>query len=103
MMRTIRMMMLITTSSVHQVEYDLMMRLAVYEDALKFSYAGNDEDSASAEAEESSVCCIGIEKRLSRAFRLEVKACRARCISAVLAEQARPLHLRWLIRQGRQY
>jgi hypothetical protein len=71
------------------------MKLAIEEDVLQvraqalagvpFNYAGDDDASA----DESSVCCIGIEHLLTANFTLEVKACRARCIRAVLAEQAR--------------
>jgi hypothetical protein len=49
-----------------------------------FNYAGDNEASAF----ESSVCCVGIEHLLTPAFILEVKACRARCILAVLIAQA---------------
>jgi hypothetical protein len=71
------------------------MKLAIKEDVLQvhaqamagvpFNYAGDDDASAV----ESSVCCIGIEHLLTANVILEVKACRARCIRAVLAEQAR--------------
>jgi len=70
------------------------MKLAIKEDVLQvraqaltgvpFNYAGDDDASA----DESSVCCIGIEHLLTANDMLEVKACRARC-RAVLAEQAR--------------
>jgi len=49
-----------------------------------FNYAGDDEASTF----ESSVCCVGIEHLLTPACLLEVKACRARCILAVLIAQA---------------
>jgi hypothetical protein len=49
-----------------------------------FNYAGDNEASTF----ESSVCCVGIEHLLTPAFILEVKACRARCILAVLIAQA---------------
>jgi hypothetical protein len=75
------------------------MRRAVEQDALHVraqalagvpcSYAGDDDDDASAVESSVSICCIGIEHLLTRACTLEVKACRARCIRAVLAEQAR--------------
>jgi hypothetical protein len=67
------------------------MRLAVKEDVLEvrakaadgspFNYSGSDD---------ASVCCIGIEHLLTPACLLEVKRCRARCVNAVLAVQARP-------------
>jgi hypothetical protein len=67
------------------------MRLAVKEDVLEvrakaadgspFDYSGRDD---------ASVCCIGIEHLLTPACLLEVKRCRARCVYAVLAMQARP-------------
>ena len=70
------------------------MRLAAREDVLQvrsntadgsqFSYPGDDD---------ASVCCIGIEHLLTPACLLEVKRCRARCVYAVLAVQARPLAL----------
>jgi hypothetical protein len=75
-------------------EYDLMKR-AIERDVLDvrlqalagvpLSYTGNDDASS----EESSVCCVGIEHLLSPAWAFEVKACRARCRRAVLAEQAK--------------
>ena len=40
-------------------------------------------------ADESSVCCVGIEHLLTPACIDEKKACRARCIRAVLTEQAK--------------
>jgi hypothetical protein len=46
-----------------------------------FNYAGDDDASA----DESSVCCIGIENRLTVNVMLEVEACRARCLHAVFA------------------
>ena len=74
------------------------MRRAVQEDALKvrtkaltrgdFDYSGNDNPDDNS-TEESSVCCIGIEHLLTRECTLKVKACRLRCIRAVLEEQAR--------------
>ena len=67
------------------------MRLAVKQDVLEvrskaangfpFNYSGSDD---------ASVCCIGIEHLLTPACLLEVKRCRARCVYAVLAVQARP-------------
>jgi hypothetical protein len=67
------------------------MRLAVKEDVIEvrakaadgspFNYSGSDD---------ASVCCIGIEHLLTPACLLEVKRCRARCVYAVLAVQARP-------------
>jgi hypothetical protein len=70
------------------------MRLAAREDVLQVrsntadgfpnSYSGDDD---------VSVCCIGIERLLTPACTLEVRRCRARCIYAVLAAQARPQDL----------
>jgi hypothetical protein len=67
------------------------MRLAVKEDVIEvrakaadgspFNYSGSDD---------ASVCCIGIEHLLTPACLLEMKRCRARCVYAVLAVQARP-------------
>jgi hypothetical protein len=67
------------------------MRLAAREDVLQvrskaadgsqFNYPGDDD---------ASVCCIGIEHLLTPACILEVKRCRARCVYAVFAAQARP-------------
>jgi len=66
------------------------MRLDIKEDVLEvrsnsadgspFDYSGDDV---------ASVCCIGIEHLLTPACMLEVRRCRARCVYAVLAEQAR--------------
>ena len=77
-----------------KLEYDLM-KLAIERDVLQvrlqalagapLSYAGSDD----AASEENNVCCIGIEKLLTPAWAFEVKACRARCRRAVLAEQAK--------------
>jgi hypothetical protein len=74
-------------------DYD-SMKVEIWEDVLKvllrdsdgcpFSYSGDDDASA----EESSGCCIGIERFLTPACTLEVKSCRARCIYAVLAKQS---------------
>ena len=71
------------------------MRRAIEQDVLQvraqalvgapFNYAGDDEASAS---ESSVVCCVGIEHLLTPAFILETRACRARCILAVLIAQA---------------
>jgi hypothetical protein len=59
------------------------MKLAIEEDVLQvraqalagvlFNYAGDDDASA----DESSVCCIGIEHLLTANVMLEVKVCRA--------------------------
>jgi hypothetical protein len=77
-----------------KLEYDLM-KLAIERDVLQvrlqalagapLSYAGSDDASS----EENDVCCIGIEHLLTQAWTIEVKACRARCRRAVLAEQAK--------------
>jgi hypothetical protein len=71
------------------------MTLAIERDVLQvriqalarapLSYAGSDDASP----EENNVCCIGIEHLLTPAWTFEVKACRARCRRAVLAEQAK--------------
>jgi len=44
-----------------------------------FNYAGDDDASA----DESSICCIGIENLLTVNVMLKVEACRARCMHAV--------------------
>ena len=73
------------------------MRRATIDDALevrartilagaRFSYSGNEDD---VQDEETSVCCIGIEHLISPVYMLRARACRARCIRAVLEEQAR--------------
>ena len=84
-------------------EYD-RMNLSVKEDVLEvrakvsagvpFNYSGNDDgdcddDDDDASAEVNIVCCVGIEHLLTPDCVLGVKACRAGCIRAVLAEQAR--------------
>jgi hypothetical protein len=87
-------------------EYDLM-KLAVKKDVLKIR-AENDADAAFAVAcltltgddssEEDSGFWIGIAHLLTPVCTYEVKACRARCRRAVLAEQARQdpsARLRW--------
>ena len=51
------------------------------------THAVSRNDDAS--AEESTTSCIGIEHLITPAWTLEVKACRARCKRAVLAEQAK--------------
>jgi hypothetical protein len=71
------------------------MRRAIAQDVLQsraqalagvpFNYAGDDD----AAADESGVCCFGIEHLLTADIMLEVRACRVRCIHAVLAEQVR--------------
>ena len=81
-----------------------LMKLAVKEDVLEvrakvsagvpFNYSGNDDgdcddDDDDASAEVNIVCCVGIEHLLTPDCVLGVKACRAGCIRAVLAEQAR--------------
>ena len=73
------------------------MNLSVKEDVIKlhakavegdpFDYLGDCDDDAS--SNKSSVCCVGIEHLLTPACALEVRACRARCIRAVAAAQAR--------------
>ena len=66
----------------HAIKQDVLQVRAKTLTGAPFNYAG-------AEADESSICCIGIEHLLMSACTLEVKACRARCTGAVLAEQAR--------------
>eukprot|EP00984_Skeletonema_dohrnii_P001586 scaffold496_cov108-Skeletonema_dohrnii-CCMP3373.AAC.2 len=71
-------------------EYDLM-KLVIREDVLAARAAmalrdsGEDDDVLSKE----SVCFMGIEHLLTPACIDEVRACRARCVRAVLTEQAR--------------
>ena len=74
-----------------------LMKLAIKQDVrhvraqalagapLKYAAPRNDDASD----EESSTSCIGIEHLIAPARTLEVKACRARCKRAVLAEQAK--------------
>mmetsp|Transcript_7524 Transcript_7524/g.11221 ORF Transcript_7524/g.11221 Transcript_7524/m.11221 type:complete len:158 (+) Transcript_7524:55-528(+) len=71
-------------------EYDLM-KLVVREDVLavraaRTSRGAVDDDDVPAI---ESVCFMGIEHLLTPACTDEVRACRARCIRAVLTEQAR--------------
>ena len=76
-------------------EADLeLMKLAALKDVLKvrdqlatgvpidYFLGENDND-------DSIVCLMGIESRYSRAHIIEVKACRERCVHAVLQEQER--------------
>ena len=75
----------------HAIKQDVLHVRAKTLTGATFNYAG-------AEANESSICCIGIEHLLTPACTLEVKACRARCTGAVLAEQERQgpsTRLRW--------
>jgi hypothetical protein len=78
-----------TTSEIHSmrraIEQDVLQVRAQALAGVPFNYAGNDDGSA----DESSVCCIGIENLLTAEIMLEMEACRARCTQAVLAEQAR--------------
>ena len=73
-----------------KAEY-VQMKLAIRRDVLAVRTSretvGDDTDT-SVEAEEN-VCLMGIEHLLSSACMNEVMACRARCIEAVLTEQAR--------------
>jgi hypothetical protein len=74
-----------------KLEYDLMT-LAIERDVLQVrlqALAGAAGKKDDASPEENNVCCIGIEKLLTPAWTFEVKACRARCRHAVLAEQAK--------------
>ena len=64
------------------------MRLAIRRDVLavrtsREALVGDDTDTS------SGVCFMGIEHLLSAACTNEVMTCRARCIEAVLTEQAR--------------
>jgi len=78
----------------------ISMRRAVFEDVLEVRAArtasneaaaadGDNDDDNDASTGESSRCLIGIEHLLTPASVNEVRACRARCTHAVLAEQAR--------------
>jgi hypothetical protein len=69
------------------IEQDVLQVRAQALAGVPFNYGGDDDASAS--ANESSVCCFGIENFLTANFMLEMEACRARCIQAVIAEQAR--------------
>lgn len=71
------------------IEQDVLQVRAQALAGVPFNYGGDDDASASASANESSVCCFGIENFLTANFMLEMEACRARCIQAVIAEQAR--------------
>mmetsp|Transcript_36650 Transcript_36650/g.74818 ORF Transcript_36650/g.74818 Transcript_36650/m.74818 type:complete len:165 (-) Transcript_36650:9-503(-) len=68
-------------------EYDLM-KLVVGEDVLAVR-AGRTSREPGDESKESALCFMGIEHLLTPACIDEVRACRARCIRAVLTEQAR--------------
>ena len=74
------------------------MRLAIRRDVLSVRTSGDavvgDDTNNSIEAEES-VCLMGIEHLLTPACMNEVRACRARCIQAVLIEQARQGDAGW--------
>ena len=66
------------------------MRLAVREDVLKVRSKAADGSPCNYWGDDDvSVCCIGIEHLLTPACILEVKRCRARCVYAVFAAQAR--------------
>eukprot|EP00984_Skeletonema_dohrnii_P011003 scaffold4355_cov81-Skeletonema_dohrnii-CCMP3373.AAC.3 len=73
-------------------EYDLMKLVVRGDDVLAARAArtsrGVVDDDVSTK-EKASVCFIGIEHLLTSACTDEVRACRARCIRAVLTEQAR--------------
>jgi len=62
--------------------------------ALSYSAGNNHDKDSSPEAEEESSLsdCIGIEHLITRASVHEVRTCRARCIHAVLEEQARQMN-----------
>eukprot|EP00986_Skeletonema_menzelii_P014083 scaffold8888_cov129-Skeletonema_menzelii.AAC.4 len=69
------------------------MKLVLRQDILtvrsaRTSREAVDDDTSSTQAEES-VCLMGIEHLLTPACINEVRTCRARCIQAVLTEQAR--------------
>jgi hypothetical protein len=78
-----------TTPEVHSmrraIERDVLQVRAQALTGAPITYAGHNIASA----DESSVCCIGIEHLLTAEIMIEMEACRARCIQAVLAEQAR--------------
>ena len=99
-----------STSDFHSmrraVAHDVLQARAQALAGVPFNYGDGDDASA----DESSVCCIGIGHVLTADVMLEIEARRARCIQAVLAEQAnrvfpqdsvgRLLHLLLLLRQG---
>ena len=68
-------------------EYDLM-KLVVGEDVLAVR-AGRTSREPGDGYKESALCFMGIEHLLTPTCIDEVRACRARCIRAVLTEQAR--------------
>ena len=61
------------------------MKVAAMEDVLALCSARTSETST----DEESLCFTGIEHLLTPACMHEVRTCRARCIQAVLTEQAR--------------
>ena len=69
----------------HAIQQDVLevRARALAKSPLNYAGAGDDDGSAL----ESSVCCVGIENRLTPAFVRETKAGRARTILAVLQAQ----------------
>ncbi len=70
--------------SYSQAEYH-RMKVAAMEDVLALRSARTSETST----DEESLCFTGIEHLLTPACMHEVRTCRARCMQAVLTEQAR--------------
>ena len=74
-----------------KAEYDLMA-LTRQEDVLRVrvrAAAANSSREPDIDLTQESVCVMGIEHLLTPACIKGVRACRARCIRAVLTEQAR--------------
>ena len=73
------------------------MKLAITQDVLaaRTSREATDDDIDASNESEESVCFMGIEHLLTPAYMNEVRACRARCIQAVLTEQARQGDAGW--------
>ena len=81
----------------HELSYTkaeyVQMKRVIRQDVLEARSASTpreavDDDTSSTQAEEG-VCSMGIEHLLTPACIKEVRTCRAQCIQAVLAEQAR--------------
>ena len=69
-----------------KAEYDLM-KLVIRQDVLAVRTSKEAVDDDTSTQAEESVCLMGIEHLLTPACMNEVRACRARCIVAVLTEQ----------------
>ena len=65
------------------------MKLAVMHDVLAVRTSREDVGDDTVTNDNESLCLMGIEHLLTPLRRREVRACRARCMRAVLTEQAR--------------